>query len=62
LVVEFADGRQEHHRLDQVARFVTEDANPGNRLGVARVTAPAAYPAAGCRGAPSRHSRGRIGA
>lgn len=39
LVVEFADGRQEHHPLPQVARFVTEEANPGNRLGVARVTA-----------------------
>jgi GTP-binding protein EngB required for normal cell division len=39
LVVEFADGRQEHHPLRQVARFVTEEANPGNRLGVARVTA-----------------------
>jgi predicted GTPase len=35
LVVEFADGR----RLDQLARFVTEEANPGNHLGVARVTA-----------------------
>jgi GTP-binding protein EngB required for normal cell division len=39
LVVEYTDGHQEQHRLDQVARFVTEDANPGNRLGVARVTA-----------------------
>jgi GTP-binding protein EngB required for normal cell division len=39
LVVEFADGRREQHRLDQVARFVTEDTNPGNALGVARVTA-----------------------
>jgi GTP-binding protein EngB required for normal cell division len=39
LVVEYADGRQEQHRLDQLARFVTEEANPGNRLGVARVTA-----------------------
>jgi GTP-binding protein EngB required for normal cell division len=38
LVVEFADGRQEQHPLRQVARFVTEEANPGNRLGVARVT------------------------
>jgi GTP-binding protein EngB required for normal cell division len=39
LVVEYADGRQEQHRLDQLARLVTEEANPGNRLGVARVTA-----------------------
>jgi GTP-binding protein EngB required for normal cell division len=39
LVVEFADGRQEQRRLDQLARFVTEEANPGNHLGVARVTA-----------------------
>jgi GTP-binding protein EngB required for normal cell division len=38
LVVEFADGRQEQRRL-QLARFVTEEANPGNHLGVARVTA-----------------------
>jgi GTP-binding protein EngB required for normal cell division len=39
LVVEYTDGHQEQHRLDELARFVTESANPGNRLGVARVTA-----------------------
>jgi GTP-binding protein EngB required for normal cell division len=39
LVVEFADGRQEQRRLDQLARFVTEEANPGNHLDVAQVTA-----------------------
>ena len=39
LVVEFADGRQEQHRLDQLARFVTEETNPGNHLDVAQVTA-----------------------
>jgi GTP-binding protein EngB required for normal cell division len=39
LVVEYTDGRQEQHPLRQVASFVTEEANPGNRLGVARVTA-----------------------
>jgi hypothetical protein len=39
LVVEFADGRQEHHQLDRLAGFVTEEANPGNRLGAVRVTA-----------------------
>jgi GTP-binding protein EngB required for normal cell division len=39
LVVEFSDGHQEQHRLDQLSRFVTEEANPGNRLGVTRVTA-----------------------
>jgi GTP-binding protein EngB required for normal cell division len=38
-VVEFADGRQEHHQLDRLAGFVTEEANPGNRLGAVRVTA-----------------------
>ncbi|HYT25275.1 MAG TPA: dynamin family protein, partial [Actinomycetota bacterium] len=36
-VVEFADGRREAHDLAQVGRFVTEEANPGNALGVARV-------------------------
>jgi hypothetical protein len=39
LVVEVADGRQEHHQLDQLAGFVTEEANPGNRLGAGRVIA-----------------------
>jgi predicted GTPase len=39
LMVEYADGRREQDRLDELARFVTEDANPGNRLGVAQVTA-----------------------
>jgi GTP-binding protein EngB required for normal cell division len=39
LMVEYTDGRQEQHPLRQVASFVTEEANPGNRLGVARVTA-----------------------
>jgi GTP-binding protein EngB required for normal cell division len=39
LVVEYTDGRQEQHPLPQLANFVTEEANPGNRLGVARVTA-----------------------
>ena len=38
-VVEFADGRRETHDLGQVGRFVTEAANPGNALGVARVLA-----------------------
>jgi GTP-binding protein EngB required for normal cell division len=39
LLVEYADGRGEQHPLDQLARFVTEDANPANTLGVTRVTA-----------------------
>jgi GTP-binding protein EngB required for normal cell division len=39
LLVEYADGRREQHPLDRIARFVTEDANPANTLGVARVTA-----------------------
>ncbi len=39
LVVEDADGHQDQHRLDRLAEFVTEEANPGNRLTVARVTA-----------------------
>jgi GTP-binding protein EngB required for normal cell division len=39
LVVEYADGHQEQHPLGRLAEFVTEDANPGNRLGVAQVTA-----------------------
>jgi GTP-binding protein EngB required for normal cell division len=39
LVVEYTDDRQEQYRLDQLARFVTEEMNPGNRLGVTRVTA-----------------------
>jgi GTP-binding protein EngB required for normal cell division len=39
LVVEFADGRQEHHQLDRLAGFVAEEANPGNRLSVTRATA-----------------------
>jgi len=38
-LVEFADGRREQHPLAEVGRFVTEEANPGNTLGVARVTA-----------------------
>ena len=38
-MVEYTDDRQEPYRLDQLARFVTEEMNPGNRLGVARVTA-----------------------
>jgi len=36
-VVDFADGRREAQDLEQVGRFVAEDANPGNALGVARV-------------------------
>jgi GTP-binding protein EngB required for normal cell division len=39
LLVEYADGRRERHDLDRIARFVTEDANPANTLGVTRVTA-----------------------
>jgi GTP-binding protein EngB required for normal cell division len=39
LLVEYADGRREQHPLDQVTRFVTEEDNPANTLGVARVTA-----------------------
>jgi GTP-binding protein EngB required for normal cell division len=39
LIVEYNDGRREQHPLHQLARFVTEDTNPGNRLRVARVTA-----------------------
>src|SRR5512133_1371015 len=39
LVVEYTDDRQEQYRLDQLARFVTEEMNPGNRLGATRVTA-----------------------
>jgi GTP-binding protein EngB required for normal cell division len=39
LLVEYADGRHQQHPLDQLARFVIEDANPANALGVARVTA-----------------------
>jgi hypothetical protein len=39
LVVQYDDGHQERHRLDRLAEFVTEEANPGNQLGVARVTA-----------------------
>jgi len=35
--VRFTDGRVEDHDLDEVARFVTEERNPGNRLGVDRV-------------------------
>jgi hypothetical protein len=50
-----SNGHQERHRLDRLAEFVTEDANPGNHLGVARVTARLPHPAAGCRGAPGRH-------
>jgi GTP-binding protein EngB required for normal cell division len=38
LLVAFADGRRQQRGLDEIARFVTEDANPGNALGVARVT------------------------
>ena len=34
LLVDFADGRREAHGLDHIARFVTEDANPGNGLAV----------------------------
>jgi hypothetical protein len=37
--VEFADGRREARDLAQVGRFVSEEANPGNALGVARVVA-----------------------
>ena len=39
LLVDFADGRAERHDLGEIARFVTEEGNPGNPLGVARVTA-----------------------
>ena len=39
-VVEFADGRREQHPLAAVARFVSEEHNPGNTLGVAQVTGP----------------------
>ena len=39
LLVEFGDTRVEEHPLSQVGRFVTEEHNPGNRLGVAHVTA-----------------------
>jgi GTP-binding protein EngB required for normal cell division len=39
LVVQYDDGHQEQHRLDRLAEFVTEEANPGNRLGVAQVIA-----------------------
>jgi len=37
--VEFADGHAEPHPLPALTGFVTEAQNPGNRLGVARVTA-----------------------
>ncbi len=36
--VRFASGALEHHPLSEVARFVAEEGNPGNRLGVAVVT------------------------
>jgi GTP-binding protein EngB required for normal cell division len=39
LAVEFGDGHTERHPLGALAGFVTEADNPGNRLGVARVTA-----------------------
>src|SRR5512132_4134140 len=39
LVVEFRDGHAERHPLEALAGFVTEANNPGNRPGVARVTA-----------------------
>ena len=39
LRVAFADGRVEDHQLDELAAFVTEEGNPGNRLGVQRVVA-----------------------
>jgi len=39
LMVAFADGRTEEHQLDELADFVTEERNPGNRLGVERVVA-----------------------
>ena len=37
--VDFADGHTERHDLGAVGRFVTEEQNPGNRLGVERVVA-----------------------
>jgi GTP-binding protein EngB required for normal cell division len=37
LLVELADGRREEQPLSEVGRFVTEEGNPGNRLGVGRV-------------------------
>jgi GTP-binding protein EngB required for normal cell division len=39
LLVSYLDGRQERHPLHQVTRFVSEEANPANALGVAQVTA-----------------------
>jgi len=34
LIVAFADGREREHPISGLARFVTEQENPGNRLGV----------------------------
>ncbi len=61
LVVEDADGHQDQHRLDRLAEFVIEEANPGNRPDSGPGDRPAAHPAAGCRGALGRHPRGRVG-
>src|SRR6266568_3692074 len=36
-LVAFGDGHTEEHDLEAVAEFVTEERNPGNRLGVQRV-------------------------
>ncbi len=38
VTVEYADGRREEHPVDELATLVTERGNPGNRLGIARVT------------------------
>jgi GTP-binding protein EngB required for normal cell division len=38
-LVEFTDGHTERHDLAALGRFVTEEQNPGNRLGVERVVA-----------------------
>jgi GTP-binding protein EngB required for normal cell division len=37
-LIRFSDGRVEPHPPGKLAQFVTEQANPGNRLGVARAT------------------------
>lgn len=39
LHVSFADGHSETHQLDELADFVTEERNPGNRRGVQRAVA-----------------------
>jgi GTP-binding protein EngB required for normal cell division len=39
LLVSYLDGHKERHPLHQVTRFVSEEANPANALGVAQVTA-----------------------